>query len=401
MRKRTGLRRWIRYGLWLVLLVFIGVGVIMIDTWSALGKRPGGERLVRIQNSPQYAGSKFANPLPPQNPDFFHVLRRWFFEETPDKEPAIPIPVNQIEPAFFEDFPADLRITWFGHSSFLVEVDQQRILVDPVWGEYASPGRVFGVKRFFAPPISLDDLPSIDAVVLSHDHYDHLNEPTIKLLKDKVPLFVAPLGLGAHLEYWGVPPEKIRELDWWGEVAIGDVRLVCTPARHFSGRAMVDRDATLWSGWAFIGQDRRAFYSGDTGMFPGFEEIGERLGPFDITLMETGAYNVDWVDVHMGPEQAVAAHRMVRGNLLVPVHWGTFALAFHSWTEPVERVIAAAQSVGIEVSTPRPGESIVPSGSVPQDRWWPSVSWKTARESPIISTSLTDEILERIREVEN
>ncbi len=369
----------------------------MIDTWSALGKRPGGERLARIQQSPQYAGNKFVNPLPPKNPEFFRVLRRWFFEETPDKEPAAPVPLNPINPVFFDTTPSDLRITWFGHSSFFIELDGQRILVDPVWGDHASPGRIFGVKRFHAPPIKLDAMPAIDAVVISHDHYDHLNEPTIKQLKDKVPLFVVPLGLGSHLEYWGVAPEKIKELDWWDEVSLDDVRLVSTPARHFSGRSLADRDATLWSGWAFIGRERRAYYSGDTGMFPGFQEIGERLGPFDITLMETGAYNSDWVDVHMGPEQAVAAHQMVRGNLMVPVHWGTFALAFHSWTEPVERVLAAAQKVGIEVATPRPGESVEFTDAVPQDRWWPAVSWKTAKETPIISTRLSNEVSELIR----
>lgn len=368
----------------------------MIDTWSALGKRPGGERLQKIQNSPQYAGNKFVNPLPPGRPEFLRVMRRWFFEETPDKEPAAPVPLNEIAPAFFDAHPSDLRITWFGHSSFLVELDEQRVLVDPVWGDHASPGRIFGVKRFHAPPISLDDLPAIDAVVLSHDHYDHLNEPTIKRLKDIVPLFVVPLGLGAHLEYWGVPPDNIKELDWWEEVGVGDVRLVSTPARHFSGRSLTDRDATLWSGWAFIGGERSAYYSGDTGMFPGFQEIGERLGPFDITLMETGAYNSDWVDLHMGPEQAVAAHQMVRGNLFVPVHWGTFALAFHSWTEPVERALAAAQQVGVQVATPRPGQSIVPA-AVPQDRWWPAVPWETAQETPIISSRLPDDILARIR----
>ena len=360
----------------------------MIDTWSALGTRAKGERLVRLQQSPQYAEGKFFNRLPAKEVAFFHVLGRWFFEKTPNKEPAAPLPAVKRSAADFAVPSEELRVTWFGHSTMLVEVDGKRILVDPVWGDYASPGRLFGVKRFYAPPISLEELPAVDAVVLSHDHYDHLNEPTIKALREVVPLFVVPLGLGAHLEYWGVPADRIKELDWWEQVDVDGVSLVCTPARHFSGRALLDRDATLWAGWAVIGQAQRAYYSGDSGMFPGFAEIGERLGPFDITMMESGAYNIDWPDVHMGPEQAVQAHQMVRGRIMMPVHWGTFALAFHGWTEPAERVLAAAEELGVTVATPNPGESITVAANPGVNKWWPALPWQTAEESPIISTGL-------------
>ncbi|MFK7844743.1 MAG: MBL fold metallo-hydrolase [Rhodothermales bacterium] len=363
----------------------------MINTWSALGTSPKGSRLERMQQSPQYGAGKFVNRLPPKQIETLHVLKRWFFEKTPNREPASPVPVVQRSAADFA-VPADtLQVTWFGHSSLLVELEGKRILVDPVWGDYASPGRIFGVKRFYAPPIALEDLPAIDAVVLSHDHYDHLNEPTIKALKDKVPMFVVPLGLGAHLEYWGVSPDRITELDWWEQVEVGNMSLVCTPARHFSGRGLTDGDATLWAGWAFVGQSQRAFYSGDSGMFPGFKDIGDRLGPFDITMMETGAYNSDWPDVHMGPEQAVKAHQMVRGDIMLPVHWGTFALAFHGWTEPAERVLAAAAEVGVSVATPNPGESISVAASRVDNRWWPALPWKTAAETPIVSTGLGQE----------
>ena len=369
-------------------LFILSISIVMIDIWSALGTRPEGARLERIQRSPQFIDGTFANPLPPQETEMWPIMKRWFFEDNPLREPSEPLPVVQRVAQEFADPASELRVTWFGHSSLLVEVDGQRLLIDPMWGDYASPGRLFGVKRFYAPPISLDDLPEIDAVILSHDHYDHLDEPTIKALRERVPLFVVPLGLGAHLEYWGVPPERIVELDWWDRMDVGGVELVCTPARHFSGRAFIDRDATLWAGWAILGQTRRAFFSGDSGLFPGFEEIGARLGPFDVTMMETGAYNADWPDVHMGPEQAVAAHRMVRGGLLLPIHWGTFNLAFHGWTEPVERLLVAAEQAGVQVAIPRPGESITPASPPGVERWWPALPWQTVEQAPVVSTGL-------------
>jgi L-ascorbate metabolism protein UlaG (beta-lactamase superfamily) len=244
------------------------------------------------------------------------------------------------------------------------------------------------VERFYAPPLPLDALPPVDAVVLSHDHYDHLNEETIRALASRVPRFIAPLGLGAHLEYWGVPAENITELDWWERTSIDGLEIVSTPARHFSGRSLWDRNATLWSSWALIGAERRVFFSGDTGMFPGFETIGEELGPFDVTLLEIGAYDSTWSDIHMGPEQAVEAHRMVRGKLMLPIHWGTFNLAFHAWTEPAERVLAAAERAGVTVATPRPGESITPATPHSGQHWWPDLPWKTADEVPIVSSGM-------------
>ena len=371
-----------------VAVIFISIGIIMIDLWSAFGARATGERLERMQQSEQYSGGKFVNGLPVEETKLFSVLKRWIFEKTPNRTPEVAIPVIYRQGADFSSPSDELRVTWFGHSSFLVELEGKRILVDPVWGDYASLGAVTGVKRFHAPPIALDELPTVDAVVLSHDHYDHLNEPTIKALNESVPLFVVPLGVGAHLEHWGVSSDRIKECDWWDRTSLGTVTLVCTPARHFSGRSLRDRDATLWAGWAFIGQDQRAYFSGDTGMFPGFEDIGERLGPFDITMMESGAYDAAWPDVHMGPEQAVKAHQMVKGKLMMPVHWGTFALAFHGWTEPMERVLAAANESGVPVITPKPGESVTVAANPGIQRWWPTLPWKTAEDTPIISSGM-------------
>lgn len=369
--------------------VFVFICTIMILSWSAFGKRAEGARLERMQRSPHYADGRFYNSLPEQNLGSLpSVLQRWIFSENTHREPAEPLPVVRRDAGDFSVAASDLRITWLGHSTLLVEIEGHRVLTDPVWGKYASPGAIFGVARFFAPPLPLEALPPVDAVVLSHDHYDHLNEETIRALASRVPRFIVPLGLGAHLEYWGVPPENITELDWWERTAVGGLEVVSTPARHFSGRSLWDRNATLWSSWALIGAERRVYFSGDTGMFPGFEAIGEELGPFDVTLLEIGAYDATWADIHMGPEQAVEAHRMVRGELMLPIHWATFNLGFHAWTEPAERVLVAAERAGVTVATPRPGESITPVESHTGRHWWPDLPWETAEAVPIVSSGM-------------
>ena len=228
------------------------------------------------------------------------------------------------------------------------------------------------------------------AVVISHDHYDHLDYKTILMLAKTGVRFIVPLGVGAHLAGWGIKEERITELDWWGETKEGSVVLTAVPSRHFSGRELDrgDLDRTLWSGWAFRGPRHRAYYSGDTGKFPGFKEIGRRLGPFDLTMIEVGAYNSMWPDVHLGPEHAVQAHIDVRGRTLLPVHWGTFNLSLHTWIEPMERTLAAARKRGVTVAAPRPGESVEPGTPRNVVRWWPRIPWKTAREAPIRPTGL-------------
>ncbi|HLM74970.1 MAG TPA: MBL fold metallo-hydrolase, partial [Polyangiaceae bacterium] len=281
---------------------------------------------------------------------------------------------------------------WFGHSSMLVEIDGHRVLTDPLWSERASPLSWIGPRRFYAPPAPLDELPAVHAVVISHDHYDHLDRETISAMKGWDTIFVAPLGVGAHLAGWGVPEDRIVELDWWGRTKVGDLEIVCTPARHASGRTLTDKDATLWAGYALVGPKHRAYYSGDTGLFPALREIGERLGPFDVTMIESGAYGSAWPDWHLGPEQAVTAHQMVKGRVMLPVHWGLFNLAFHGWTEPVERVLAAAEKTGVTVVVPKPGESIEvparPAVPVSERRWWPELAWQSAEQDPIISTKM-------------
>jgi L-ascorbate metabolism protein UlaG (beta-lactamase superfamily) len=228
-------------------------------------------------------------------------------------------------------------------------------------------------------------------VVISHDHYDHLDYPTIRrLAQTNVPFYV-PLGVGSHLEYWGVGPERIHEHQWWDESKLGDLTIACTPSRHFSGRSLVDRDKTLWASWAFVAPDVRVYFSGDTALFPGFKEIGERYGPFDATMMENGAYNQMWADVHLGPEQAIKAHKLVRGGLLIPVHWSMFDLGLHGWTEPIERILIAAKKEGVHVATLMPGESIEPKSPPPSKRWWPDRPFDPVEKAPIVSSHLPTE----------
>jgi L-ascorbate metabolism protein UlaG (beta-lactamase superfamily) len=270
----------------------------------------------------------------------------------------------------------------------LLELDGRRILTDPVWSRRASPLGWLGPRRWYEPPIAVADLPELDAVLISHDHYDHLDRATVIALNRRAATFVVPLGIGAHLAYWGVPDERIIELDWWERATVSGLEIVSTPARHASGRMLIDNDQTLWSSYAVLGPRHRAFFSGDTGLFPALNEIGERLGPFDLTMIEVGQYHRAWPDWHIGPEQAVQAHGMLRGRTLLPMHWGLFTLAYHGWTEPAERVLAAARAQSVNVLLPRPGESLEPDEPGKAARWWPDTPWQRAEQNPIVSTGM-------------
>jgi L-ascorbate metabolism protein UlaG (beta-lactamase superfamily) len=267
-----------------------------------------------------------------------------------------------------------LRVTWFGHSSALVEIDGTRVLIDPLWSERASPVSWAGPKRWYAAPVALSALPTIDAVVISHDHYDHLDRTAILSMKSGRAVFVLPLGVGAHLARWGIPESRIVELDWWQSTHVGALEIIATPARHKSGRIATQLDKTLWAGYAIVGAKHRVWYSGDTGFHEGLASIGKRLGPFDVTLIDSGQYDINWPDTHLGPELAVEAHRRVRGGVMIPVHWGLLKLAEHAWTEPVERVLKAASSHGVQVWVPRPGQSIEPTQGIRSTRWWAPLS---------------------------
>ena len=370
---------------WLIVAVLVVLAAAAaVASCAPLGARATGARLARIQRSPEWQGSHFENPQPIVNDGWLAV--KSFTRSNPDTSPPSPLGLPRVDPRrFASPPPSGLRVTWLGHSTILVEIDGHRFLTDPVWSERAGPVDFGGPKRFFPPLLPLDALPPLDAVLLSHDHYDHLDYATIVALRDRDLLFVAPLGVGAHLERWGVPAAKIVELDWWESHPFGDLTLTSVPARHASGRFLLDDGAKLWTGYALGGARHRVYYSGDTGLFPGMRAIGEKLGPFDLTMIEVGQYDQAWPDWHLGPEQAVEAHRRVRGAMMLPVHWGLFALALHGWTEPVERAVAAARDVSAVLITPRPGQSVEPTEEKPQERWWPDLPWRTAAAYPIVA----------------
>ncbi|MBL4636813.1 MAG: MBL fold metallo-hydrolase [Kofleriaceae bacterium] len=346
-----------------------------------------------MKRSPQWRGGTFVNTLPKRPVSVSKALLK-LLRGNGHAQPVGAIPIVERSADDYVQAPeSGLRVTWLGHSTSLIEIDGRRLLLDPVWSERASPFARLGPKRFHRPPLALGQLPALDAVLISHDHYDHLDHRTIAQLATKVPLFVVPLGVGAHLVHWGVAKERIVELDWWQEHKLDELVLTATPARHFSGRSVVmaNQDSTLWAGWAIAGHTHRVFFSGDSGLCPEFAEIGERLGPFDLTLMETGAYDPLWPDVHMGPEQAITAHQMLRGGLFVPVHWGTFKLASHGWTEPVERLMVAAKEAGVVIAVPRPGALVEPANFTEVERWWPLLPWQGVDETRITSTGLDSE----------
>lgn len=375
------------FGVSLVALIATSVVLTQLGACASFGANPKDARLERMKQSPQWNGERFENKKPSVSE---------FSGGAPASDHQSPAeqlePIKRSKRDYASPPASGLRVTWLGHSTMLLEIDGARVLIDPVWSRRASPFSFAGPERWYEPPLPLDELPKIDAVVISHDHYDHLDYETVIAMKSLEGMkWVVPLGVGAHLEHWGVAPEAIIELDWWDETEAGGVTLTATPARHFSGRRSIPNPSggpTLWAGWSFAGAKHRVYYSGDTGLFDELIDIGERLGPFDLTMIEAGAYSHSARDIHLGPEQAVQAHRLVRGEIMMPVHWGLFDLNAHGWTEPIERVLIEAARHDVSVLSIEPGEMVeLPPTPAPK-RWWPDVPWNTAEQDPISSTSL-------------
>ncbi|MGA4838506.1 MBL fold metallo-hydrolase [Streptomyces sp. G45] len=351
---------------------------------AAFGAEPTGERLARIRRSPHFENGSFQNPVGARTRpsgsalDFAKVYFRR--EARARRAPATHVPVHATTLADLARPPASgLRLTWMGHSSVLAEIDGRRVLFDPVWGERCSPFAFAGPRRLHPVPVPLAALGPVDAVVISHDHYDHLDLPTVKALAGTDTVFAVPLGVGAHLEHWGVPARRLRELDWHESADVAGLTLTATPARHFCGRGLRNQQHTLWASWCVAGPEHRVFHSGDTGYFPGFADIGDQHGPFDATMIQIGAYSEFWPDIHMRPEEGLRAHLDLQGGrargVLLPIHWGTFNLAPHAWAEPGEGTLAAARSEGVAVALPIPGEPFEPSsGAVPGAPWWREVA---------------------------
>ncbi|WP_030686814.1 MBL fold metallo-hydrolase [Streptomyces globisporus] len=350
---------------------------------ESFGAEPTGARLARIRRSPNFADGIFQNPEPARRgPSGSGIeFAKIYFEKEgrARRAPTGAIPVHPTTLADLARPPATgLRLTWMGHSGVLAEIDGHRVLFDPVWGDRCSPFPFAGPKRLHAVPVPLAELGPVDVVVISHDHYDHLDLPTIKALATTDTLFAVPLGVGAHLERWGVPASRLRELDWNESTEVGELRLTATPARHFCGRGLRNKQHTLWASWVVRGPDHRIFHSGDTGYFSGFRDIGAAHGPFDATMIQIGAYSEFWTDIHMTPAEGMQAHLDLQGGapggVLLPIHWGTFNLAPHAWAEPGEWTRDAAEEAGQAVAFPRPGEPFEPAGKLPGESWWRAVS---------------------------
>ncbi|HKP62409.1 MAG TPA: MBL fold metallo-hydrolase [Polyangiales bacterium] len=353
--------------------VLLGSGAFAASRMTSVGGSVEGERRVRAERSGHYREGHFQNLEPTHmlTPGTFWPMLEHQLFGTEQRVPERAIPVVQRSRSDYATAPASgLRATWIGHASVLLEIDGTRVLVDPVFSARCSPLAFMGPERFFPPPIALAELPAIHVVVISHDHYDHLDMASVQALAANGAVFVVPLGIGAHLERWGVPVKQIVDLDWYEQKQVGRLQLTATPARHYSGRRVLDSDATLWASWVIAGDAHRVFFSGDTGYSAEFSRIGQRFGPFDLTLIKIGASDPTWEQIHMSPEDAVRTHQDVRGRLLLPVHWGTFNLANHAWNEPAERAAKAASAAGVSYALPRPGEWVEPGVSQPTAAWW-------------------------------
>ena len=295
-----------------------------------------------------------------------------FMTQGQDRRPKPKLAVRPVHPTQLQRLARSRTVvTWLGHSALLLQIDGQLWLLDPMLGKRVSPVDWFGPSRFCdQPPLTADQIPAVDVVVISHDHWDHLDHRTIKAIHGRVGRFVTALGVKSHLVHWGVAAEKITELDWHQSLQLGGVTLTATPSRHFSGRKRRQLYKTFWASFVIRSARHRLFFGSDSGYFEGFSKIGERYGPFDLTMLECGAYSDYWPDIHMAPEETAQAHLDLRGRLLLPIHWGAFSLALHPWREPIERLLTIAEQQRIEVIHPMVGGCYELGGKLPKERWW-------------------------------
>lgn len=356
----------------LALAVILSLATYLFMKQRSFGKLPSGTHLELIRKSPNYKDGSFQNlevtPVIAEDASYMSMMAD-FFSKGVDREPSTPIPSIKTDVRSLT--ANEPTIIWFGHSSYLILIDGKKILVDPVFSERVSPVQFAGVKRFRGTEVySVQDFPELDAVIITHDHYDHLDYESIVALAPNVKSFYTTLGVGSHLRHWDIPESKITELDWWGHTTLwSHAELTCTPARHFSGRGLT-RNKTLWGSYVLQVGDTKIFIGGDSGYDGSFKKIGDTFGPFDIALVECGQYNTQWRYIHMMPEQTVQASIDLQAKVLMPVHWGKFKLALHPWREPIERALAEAVKRGVTVTTPEIGEPILLNQPLPAAPWW-------------------------------
>ena len=342
-------------------LTLVGLALVLsLATWlvfrmPSFGGVFQGERLERMRQSKQFINGRFENTPPyVSNMSTVGEIQAYLGDQV--REPQFEVPVLKMTADdLAQPVAPGLRTWWLGHASVLIELDGVRILTDPVLSERTSPFQFVGPARLHPAPLPLAQWKGVDAVVISHDHFDHLDMDTIAHLAQNGTHFYVGLGIGAHLQLWQVPAAQIHEMDWWETADIKGVKIHCTPARHYSGRKSMD-NSTLWASWMVKGPANTLYYSGDTGYAGHFKTIRERLGAPGLALIKIGAYGDTWLDIHMNPESAIQAFQDLGATTLLPVHWATFNLAYHDWAEPVVRTVAAAQAKGVQVVTPRVGE---------------------------------------------
>jgi L-ascorbate metabolism protein UlaG (beta-lactamase superfamily) len=354
------------------LVVVLSIVTALFMQQKSFGKLPSGERLERLKKSKQYKNGIFENThktkLIADDASYFGMIGK-FFSKGVDREPVKDLPsVKTNLKTLVAEKPT---LVWFGHSSFLININGKKILSDPVFSDRPSPVQYAGSKSYPGTRIyGFNDFPELDVVVISHDHYDHLDYNTILALKDQTKLFCVPIGVGEHLQHWGVPVEKIKEFDWWeGDTVAEGVELTCTPARHFSGRGF-KRNGTLWASYVLKSGGYTIFIGGDSGYDDYFKEVGNKFGPFDLAMLECGQYDPQWPDIHMMPEQMVQASIDLKAKVTLPVHWGKFTLALHPWKDPIKRATTHAEKLNVKLTTPLIGEPIYLDGTFPSTKWW-------------------------------
>jgi len=347
--------------------------ILFLNLSPQFGKAATKKQQIEYAKSGHYENGKFVNQSTTIMDIHYWDRFKEMLEGSPKRRPGKEIIVKKLDSITIENHNSGItQLTWFGHSAFLLEMDGKKILIDPMLGESPSPHPLIGTKRYSKElPIEIEKLPFIDVVILSHDHYDHLDYGSIQKLKVKVGQYYTPLGVGNHLVEWGIDKGKIKELNWWESIEFNGIKYVCTPARHFSGRGLFDRATTMWCSWVIKGKNENIFFSGDSGYDTHFKKIGEKYGPFDISLMECGQYHEDWKLFHMMPEETVIAAIDLKSKLALPIHWGAFTLALHDWTDPIERIIKKANELKLPITTPKIGESIIiGTANYPTDKWW-------------------------------
>jgi len=363
--------------LFLTLIAFFTLAyIVFVSFYPSFGASISKIRQTDYGKSKQFKDGKFQNKKNvPKDLSFSETIKlaySFFTTKTPNGRPKENLNVISLDSTSVANYKGKARMFWFGHSSFLLQINHKTILLDPMFGKVAAPHPLLGENRFYEElPLEIKKIPKIDAVILSHDHYDHLDHESILKIKDKTQHFYVPLGVGAHLEAWKIPSSKITELDWWQETNLDSLTFICTPSQHFSGRKFSTKQSTLWSSWVIQSKDENIYFSGDSGYASHFSEIGNAYGPFDLALMECGQYNEKWADIHMMPEETAQAGMDLKAKKIMPIHWAGFKLALHEWTDPITRVSAKAKELNLPLITPKIGQEIIVKDSISSySRWW-------------------------------